>query len=120
MFARLSAAARRRPILLAVASGTVKASSADLLVQTTLEQRRPKDLDLRRLSAFTMFGGLWMGLGQYVLYCQLFELLLPARTVFASGGKMLLDQFVHVPFLYFPMFYTVGASAVSVCSTSVF
>ena len=39
---------------------------------------------------------------RYVLYCRVFEALLPARTVLHSAGKMALDQFCHVPLLFLP------------------
>ena len=45
---------------------------------------------------------------RYVLYCRVFEALLPARTVLHSAGKMALDQFCHVPLLFLPVFYSVG------------
>ena len=103
---QISAALQRRPFMFACVSATVKTTTADLLVQTTVERR--EEIDVRRLAAFTIFGGLWMGAGQYMLYCKLFEALLPAKTAAAGVGKMVLDQFVHVPFVWFPMFYTVG------------
>ena len=37
-----------------------------------------------------------------MLYCRVFEALLPARTVLHSAGKMALDQFCHVPLLFLP------------------
>ena len=50
-----------------------------------------------------------MGAGQYVLYCLLFEAIFPAATAAASVGKMFLDQFVHVPFIFLPIFYATDA-----------
>lgn len=94
----------------AVASATVKTTSADVLVQSIVEGRRlPSELDTRRTAVFALFGGLWMGMGQYWLYCRVFEVLIPAKTVSGSLGKMALDQGVHVPCLYFPIFYTIDA-----------
>ena len=111
MVSRLSDSLRRRPVAFAFASATTKTFTADVLVQATLEGKcRPEDLDWRRTAAFTIFGGGWMGLGQYGLYCQVFERMLPARTSTHALGKMALDQFLHVPFLYFPIFYTVGTA----------
>ena len=55
------------------------------------------------------FGGAWMGVGQYLLYCRLFEAMVPGTSAGASLAKMGLDQLCHVPFLYFPFFYTVDA-----------
>ena len=50
-----------------------------------------------------------MGFGQYYLYCRLFERLVPGTTALASAGKAALDQLVHVPLLYFPLFYSIDA-----------
>ena len=107
VFARVGAALRARPFAGACATATVKTTAADLMVQSIVEQR--SEIDRRRLSAFSIFGLCWMGAGQYVLYCRVFEALLPARTVAASVGKMFLDQFVHVPVLFLPVFYSVDA-----------
>ena len=109
MFARIGSALRARPFLGACTSATVKTSAADVMVQTVIEGRGVDEVDRRRLAAFSIFGCLWMGAGQYVLYCRVFEALLPARTVLHSAGKMALDQFCHVPLLFLPVFYSVDA-----------
>eukprot|EP00965_Chrysotila_dentata_P232279 6198869-Pleurochrysis_carterae.AAC.2 len=54
---------RRRPILLACTSTTVKTVAADLLVQKMVERR--ETLDTKRTLAFAIFGCSWMGAGQY-------------------------------------------------------
>ena len=109
MFAALNSALRRRPFLGACAVATVKTTSADVMVQTVVEGRSLEQIDQRRLCAFSIFGCLWMGAGQYVLFCQVFEAMLPAPTVLHSLGKMALDQFAHVPLLFLPVFYSVDA-----------
>ena len=78
-------------------------------VQTTVEKRSIHKIDQRRLTAFSIFGCCWMGAGQYVLYCRLFEVIFPGSTPTASLCKMFLDQFVHVPFLFLPIFYATDA-----------
>ena len=109
MFAGLGSALKARPFVGACATVTVKTTAADITVQTVIERRGVDDLDRRRLTAFSLFGFLWMGAGQYVLYCRVFEAVLPAKTVLHSAGKMVLDQFVHVPLLFLPIFYSVDA-----------
>ena len=116
MFARASDALRRRPMTLACASATAQTFTADVLVQTALEKRNVLQLDLRRTAAFTLFGGAWVGCGQYLLFCKLFEALIPATTTVASVGKMALDQFAHVPFLYFPIYFSVDAWVQGACA----
>ena len=109
MLARFSGLAARRPMMVGAATATVKTTAADVLVQTALEGRRIEQLDTRRTLVFTIFGGCWMGVGQYLLYCRLFEWWVPGTTALASASKAALDQLVHVPLLYFPIFYSVDA-----------
>ena len=109
MLSRFSSLAARRPMLVGAATATVKTCSADVLVQTTLEGRRFDQLDTKRTAVFTIFGGCWMGFGQYLLYCRLFEYWVPGTTALASASKAALDQLVHVPLLYFPIFYSIDA-----------
>ena len=107
MLARLSSIASRQPLLFGAATATVKTTAADVLVQTTIEGRRFSELDTKRTAVFTIFGGAWMGVGQYLLYCRLFEAMVPGTTAIASVQKACLDQLCHVPLLYFPIFYCV-------------
>ena len=109
MLARVGSALRARPFVGACTTATVKTSAADLCVQTVIEGRSLDEIDRQRLATFSVFGFVWMGAGQYVLYCRVFEALLPARTVLHSAGKMALDQFCHVPLLFLPVFYSVDA-----------
>ena len=100
MLARLSSIASRQPLLFGAATATVKTTAADVLVQTTIEGRRFSELDTKRTAVFTIFGGAWMGVGQYLLYCRLFEAMVPGTTAIASVQKACLDQLCHVPLLY--------------------
>ncbi|EOD12086.1 hypothetical protein EMIHUDRAFT_104368 [Emiliania huxleyi CCMP1516] len=105
----LNAMAAARPVAFGATSAAVKTTAADVLVQTAVKGRSLETLDLRRTAVFTLFGGGWMGFGQYYLYCRLFERLVPGTTALASAGKAALDQLVHVPLLYFPLFYSIDA-----------
>ena len=109
MLGRISAIAARRPLIFGAATATVKTTAADVLVQTTIEDRSLAELDTKRTAVFTIFGGAWMGVGQYLLYCRLFEAWVPGTTAAASLQKAALDQLCHVPLLYFPIFYCVDA-----------
>ena len=109
MLSRFSRLSARWPMAVGIASATAKTTSADLLVQTTVEGRSIDEIDTTRTLVFTCFGGLWMGAGQYLLYCRLFERMVPGTTAAASAIKMALDQLVHVPLLYFPIFYSTDA-----------
>ena len=44
-----------------------------------------------------------------LIYVRLFDALLPAKTAWTAAAKVALDQFVYVPFVFFPAFYTVDA-----------
>jgi hypothetical protein len=102
---RLNGLALRRPFAFACGSAVVKSTSADVLVQTAIERRDA--LDAQRTAAFALFGLGWMGAGQYLVYVRLLPALLPATTTRAVLGKVALDQFVHVPFVFMPLFYLV-------------
>lgn len=99
--------AMRRPLALACASTTAKTTAADVIVQKFLECRA--ELDARRTAVFAVFGFAWMGAGQYFVYCRLLERLLPRPTAAHALGKVCLDQFVHVPFVFMPLFYLTDA-----------
>ena len=95
MLGRLGRLAARQPMLFGAATATVKTTAADVLVQTAIEGRSLDSLDVRRTAVFTVFGGAWMGVGQYLLYCRAFEVMVPGTTAGASLAKMCLDQLVH-------------------------
>ena len=105
MLRHLDALARRWPVGFACGTAAMKTTSADLIVQTLIEKR--EKLDLQRTAAFGLFGFGWMGGGQYWVYVTLLPRLLPATTVPATLGKVALDQFIHVPFVFMPLFYCV-------------
>lgn len=115
---RVDLLARKWPIAFACGTATVKTTSADLLVQTAVERKKwawPQSerkgngfIDWRRTAAFSVFGLVWMGGAQYGIYSVAFERLFPASRLgqFKSTGmKVFVDQFLHVPFLFFPVFY---------------
>jgi hypothetical protein len=97
-----------------------KTSAADLLVQKYIEKR--EEVDWKRNSAFAAFGLLYLGGVQYAIYVPLFSRLFPSAATFTAktfrqkladvpgminvAKQTALDQLVHHPFLYFPVFYT--------------
>ena len=99
--------AEASPVLFACVSQGAKTTAADTLVQKAVEGREA--LDLERTAAFTVFGTLWMGGAQYYVYVRLFDHLLPARTAATAAAKVCLDQFVWVPFFFFPVFYVIDS-----------
>eukprot|EP00747_Dinoflagellata_sp_TGD_P184711 gnl/TRDRNA2_/TRDRNA2_40601_c0_seq1.p1 gnl/TRDRNA2_/TRDRNA2_40601_c0~~gnl/TRDRNA2_/TRDRNA2_40601_c0_seq1.p1 ORF type:complete len:198 (-),score=24.85 gnl/TRDRNA2_/TRDRNA2_40601_c0_seq1:87-680(-) len=110
---------QRWPFPAGVGISCVKTSAADLLVQCTVEDS--ESIDWRRNAVFATFGAVYLGGFQYFLYNRLFVRWFPSCGAFAvlplrqkladrSGQAMVasqvaLDQFVHIPCIYFPCFY---------------
>ena len=107
LWSTFSRRAEASPVLFACVSQGAKTTAADTLVQKAVEGR--ESLDLERTAAFTVFGTLWMGGAQYYVYVRLFDHLLPARTAATAAAKVCLDQFVWVPFFFFPVFYVIDS-----------
>jgi len=78
---------------------TLKTSTADLLVQKIVEKK--ESINLKRNALFTFFGFSYLGSWQYYLYNHLLE-----RNFKSPITKVFIDQCIHHPFLYFPVFYT--------------
>ena len=112
--------ARDHPFKFGCAFSCAKTSFSDWLVQTYIERR--ERIDWKRNMTFASFGMVYLGGVQYALYVPLFGRLFPnaasyaakpltAKLADAAGtrsmvAQVLLDQFVHHPFLYFPCFYS--------------
>mmetsp|Transcript_1727 Transcript_1727/g.3334 ORF Transcript_1727/g.3334 Transcript_1727/m.3334 type:complete len:414 (+) Transcript_1727:300-1541(+) len=109
----------RQPLAFGLGFSCIKTAFADLLVQKYIEKR--KEIDWKRNSAFGMFGLFYLGGVQYCLYVPVFKRLFPAAESFATKPikdkladtagqitmlkQVFLDQCVHHPLLYFPVFY---------------
>lgn len=116
MFLRL---AKTHPFKFGVAFSCFKTSTSDLLVQKVVEKR--ENIDWRRNTAFATFGFFYLGGVQYCLYVPIFSRLFPNAAAFAAkpvaeklrdapglralAAQVFLDQAVHHPLMYFPVFY---------------
>jgi hypothetical protein len=96
-----------------------KTSLSDLLVQKVIEKR--SEIDWKRNAAFATFGCFYLGGVQYMLYVPVFGRIFPNAASFAAKplreklrdpkglralfGQVFLDQCVHHPLTYFPVFY---------------
>ena len=118
-------AARRIPIkhpfMFGVAFTGFKNAGCDILVQKVVEDA--KELNLRRVAVFGVFGALFSGACQYCLFVKIAPKLCPGAEAFAvkpireklkdiPGLKQLLVQNflengLNNPILYYPIFYTV-------------
>lgn len=90
-----------------------------MLVQRFIEKK--EQIDWKRNAIFWVFGGVYLGGVQWFIYVTLFKRLWPGMTTFAAQGwteklrnvqglrdlgkQVAFDNFVHYPFIYFPVFY---------------
>jgi hypothetical protein len=116
----------RRPREFNIMLATFKTWVADLIVQLG-EQRRvgAKGFDWWRSVAFALFGLLYIGLMQWVLYVTILTSLFPDAMMFANApwsvkladtvgqldmaGQILVDNMIFNVFIYFPAFYLLKA-----------
>lgn len=119
MFSRVSHIPVHYPLTFGVVFSGLKTSFSDLLVQTVVERR--EEIDWKRNGAFALFGFVYLGGVQYALYVPIFGRLFPGAAAFAAKSipdklrdvsgmaqlvaQVFIDQCVHHPLLYFPVFY---------------
>jgi hypothetical protein len=107
------------PFVFGVILSGCKTSFSDWLVQKVIEQK--EQIDWKRNGAFALFGFVYLGGVQYMLYVPIFSRLFPTAATFAAKsirdkvkdfrgmlslfGQVFVDQCIHHPLLYFPAFY---------------
>jgi len=113
--------AKQKPFLFGLGYSCVKTVGCDIMVQKVVEKR--ETIDWRRTTAFGTFGLFYLGGVQFALYVPIFSRLFPNAASFAAKpvveklrdvrgirdlfSQVFLDQFVHHPLLYFPVFYSI-------------
>lgn len=105
MLAGLNGWARAHPMVAACGIAGLKNLGCDLFVQLSVGDGK---VDWRRSLTFVTFGIGWVGGGQYTLFNRVYPRLLPGlqeRRFRSVAGATFLDNFVHIPFLYLPLFY---------------
>jgi len=111
--------ARTHPFKFGTVFSCAKTSFSDWLVQTQVEKR--EHIDWRRNGTFAAFGFFYLGMVQYTLYVPIFSRMFPGAAAYAAAPlraklkdvagtrnmitQVVLDQFVHHPIAYFPVFY---------------
>ncbi|GBG00328.1 hypothetical protein Rsub_13098 [Raphidocelis subcapitata] len=105
-----NAHAQRRPFAVGTVTTVVKTSAADAFAQLVLEDTPPADFDWKRHGLFCGFGLVYLGGFQYYLYNHLFvRWCAPITAAVGHKGaapvKTFIDQAIHHPFCYFPVFY---------------
>lgn len=114
---------KEHPFVFQLLVATGKTAAADLVVQTVAEGKSLDKVDWRRNGIFVVFGFAYLGGFQWWLMVTKYRQWFPTMDRFAKlpfkekikdtaglldAGKMVLfDLCVHLPFLYFPTYYTV-------------
>ncbi len=109
------------PMVFGMGIGGLKTGLVDFFVQYSLENQNIDNINWERVKYFTIFGTLYLGGFQYLLYVPFFGKLFPNMIRFSklkikdkmkdnigisqSLSQVFIDQFVHHPFIYFPVFY---------------
>ena len=121
LWSRIKTVPKAYPFAFGLVISGFKTSFSDLLVQKVIEQKEWKQVDWKRNAAFATFGFFYLGGVQYMIYVPLFGRLFPnaasfaakpirdkvkdVRGIFSCLGQVFLDQCVHHPLMYFPVFY---------------
>lgn len=113
------------PFTFQVIVATLKTSLSDVVVQIG-EGKTMGELDWNRNFVFVVFGTVYLGVGQWILYVEVFKRMFPSMLEFTqltlreklrhrAGLRALVaqtftDVFVFTPVLYYPIFYTFKCS----------
>lgn len=109
---------KRKPFATNLIVATTKTIAADIIVQ---KGEGASEIDWRRNAVFAAFGFLYLGIAQWFIYVNVFTTLCPNAIRFSNLSwaeklkdkagqidlvkQVILDNFVHYTFLYFPVFY---------------
>jgi len=115
---------KQRPFVTSLIVATIKACVADMFVQVV--EYKCDEIDWTRFAVFLAFGFLYAGAFQYFIYVSVFSRLCPNAIHFSKlplaeklrdtagirdlFAQVLLDNFIHHPFMYLPAFYLVKES----------
>lgn len=112
---------KRKPFITNVIVATTKTAIADALVQQGEGKNTYDTFDFKRNAVFTAFGFAYLGVAQWFIYVTVFTRVCPHAVRFSNlswaekmkdklgqrdlAKQVLLDNFVHYTFIYFPTFY---------------
>jgi protein Mpv17 len=104
--------AKAHPLATGVITSGLKTSAADFFAQKVIEGK--KEMDWTRHAVFCTFGFAYLGGFQYYLYNVKFtQWCAPITARFGHKAvapiKVFIDQGIHHPFLYFPVFFSMKA-----------
>ena len=113
--------ARERPATLAIGVCSLKGAACDVLVQKLAD--RTTHLDWTRVAVFTLFGGVFSGAWQYMLFSRIMPAIVPGAAAFVAkplrdklrdpagmrgvGVQLAIENGINNALLYFPCFYVI-------------
>mmetsp|Transcript_41745 Transcript_41745/g.97755 ORF Transcript_41745/g.97755 Transcript_41745/m.97755 type:complete len:264 (-) Transcript_41745:237-1028(-) len=113
---------KRNPFLFQLGVATAKTSAADIMAQVVAEGKKWNEIDWKRNGIFIVFGAAYLGGFQYWIMVNKYRQWFPTMDAFGKlslgeklkhkaglidAGKMVLfDICVHMPWMYFPSYYT--------------
>jgi len=108
-----SALAAQAPFTTGFITTGFKTTAADAFAQLVVEKK--EKIDWKRNAMFTTFGFFYLGGFQYYLYNVQFTAWCATITKYAghvgaAPVKTFIDQFLHHPMMYFPVFYSLKAT----------
>ena len=106
MLRRYRTISTKYPLRTAFATCFIKGSAADLLAQTVVENKSKSQISWRRNLSFAFFSGAYLGIAQHGIYNVIFTRAFGSSQTFQTAvKKVAADFFIHVPFVYIPLYY---------------
>jgi len=110
---------QRRPLATGCVASTLAYSAGDCLAQRIAQKNHPLDCD--RAGAFGVFGLAYCGYVQHFIYGRAYPFMVMLAK--ATGGRavalqLVVDNCIHIPFLYLPCFYVMKGFAATRSSSS--
>jgi len=105
-FSRYMLAYDRFPYTVAFGTATAKAALADGFTQTQIEGDGDGEFDWSRFTAFAMWGGLYCGCAQHVIFTRVIPSLVPKTASAFAIKRMAIDQGIVTPLLFYPTYFT--------------
>jgi len=105
-FKRINNVFYAHPVIAGSLFSGIKTELADLFAQNKIEGTSMSDIDWSRNFLFFLFGTVHCGLITYFTLVKAYPLLFPSTRRYSVIARVLFDQFITTPLLYFPSFYT--------------
>jgi len=112
---------RRFPFSAQIFIATTKTAAADLITQTCIEKKKWEDVDWKRVSVFTLFGFVYLGVIQWGIYVVAYKRIFKHMDKFCNQSvreklknkagmmevvqQIAIDTVLICPLLYIPLYY---------------